>query len=326
MNRRKLLTALGASGLTSLVSLDMVAAQDEYPSRLIKIVVGNTAGGPGDIVSRAIADRATLELGKPVIIENRPGASTVIGTQYVAQSAPDGYTILSLTTSGIIQTVLRERMPYDLMRDFAPIIGVGSFPMALTVSAQSNIRTMDDLVAAMRSSDGITYASAGAGTMAQLAAVRLLNELRGHGEHIPFRGNPEGLQAVMGGFVTLMFPSVYEVPALIASGRARVLGMTGERRLPSLPDVPTMGELGFADFSPRLGYSYLAPAGTPPGIITRLHDTFARAMHEASVQDRFRTLGFETQIRGPGALSAHIREEAERWGQVIRDNNIRATD
>jgi tripartite-type tricarboxylate transporter receptor subunit TctC len=222
--------------------------------------------------------------------------------------------------------VLREKLPYNLERDFTPIISVGSFPMALTVSAASNINSFADLVAAATSTKDITYASGGVGTLAHLSSVRLLKELNGTGNHVPYRGNNDAIQALLGNHVQMFFPSTAEALPLATSGQIRVLGVTSEERLPALPDVPTMRELGFAQFNPRLWYAFLAPANTPANIVSRLHDALAKATMDSSVQARLKAVGFTMDIKDPAAVSAFMKEEAVRWGKIIKDNDIKIND
>jgi tripartite-type tricarboxylate transporter receptor subunit TctC len=186
---KKVLCALTVLGAASFGSIGIAAAEEPYPTRLIKMIVPNPAGGVGDLIGRVLAEKVSAELGQPIVIENKSGATTVIGTDAVARSKPDGYTILSLTASGVVVSVLREKLPYSLERDFTPIISVGSFPMALTVSAASKINSFADLVAAATSTKDITYASGGVGTLAHLSSVRLIKELNGTGNHVPYRGN-----------------------------------------------------------------------------------------------------------------------------------------
>jgi tripartite-type tricarboxylate transporter receptor subunit TctC len=290
------------------------------------MIVPNPAGGVGDLIARVLAEEMNAELGQPVVIENKSGATTMIGTDAVARSKPDGYTILSLTTSGVVVSVLREKLPYNLERDFTPIISVGSFPMALTVAAASNINSFADLVAAATSTKDITYASGGVGTLAHLSSVRLLKELNGTGNHVPYRGNNDAIQALLGNHVQMFFPSTAEALPLATSGQIRVLGVTSEERLPALPDVPTMRELGFAQFNPRLWYAFLAPANTPANIVSRLHDALAKATMDSSVQARLTAVGFTMEIKDPPAVSAFMKEEAARWGKVIKDNAIKIAD
>jgi len=315
--------------LGSLVALSPIStahAQEAYPARPIRLVIPNPPGGGSDFVARALGDRAAAHLGGQVVVENRAGGATTIGANFVARSAPDGYTILIITTAGIVQGVIQENLPYNLERDFVPIIGVGSEPVALSVSVASNIRSLDDLAAAARSSDGLTCGSGGAGTMAHLACVRLVGDLRGRSTHVPFRGTGPALQALAGGHIEMMFPGVPDVRPVAAAGHVRVLGVTSDERMPELPDVPTMRELGFPDFTPRLWYGFVAPAGTPPSILGRLHDAFEKALREPDMQARLAARGFTVAYQSHEATAAYMRDETARWGQVVRANNLRATD
>ena len=302
------------------------AANDPCPGRIYKMVIANPPGGVGDMVGRLLGDKAGTELGQTFVIENRAGATTVIGTDYVAKSKPDGCTILSLTASGVVVSVLKEKLPYNLERDFAPIVGVGSFPIVMAVPTSSKIKTFADLTAAVKSKDGITFASGGVGTLAHLSAVRLINEVGGTGNHIPYRGNPDALQALVGGEVQLFFPSTADALPLVKANKLRLLGITTEKRLPTLPDVPTMKELGFADFNPRLWYALIAPAKTPPEAITKLRGAFTKAVNEPGVQQQLGALGFVTEIKQPAEVTAFMKSEAARWGKVIKDNDIKSTD
>jgi tripartite-type tricarboxylate transporter receptor subunit TctC len=320
MRRRGLL----AAAATTLAAPAM--AQEAYPSRPIRIIVPNPAGGSGDVITRIIGDRLGTELGAQVIVDNRPGAATTIGVNVVAQAAPDGYTLLSLPSSGLVQTVLRSRLPFDLARDFAPIIGIGSIPLVLVVAASTPIRSMDDLRRAAQTGSGLTYGSGGAGTIGHISGARLLGALGGRGTHVPFRGNAEVLQSMAGGHVQMMFASVAEVPPLVAAGHLRALGVTAAAREPSLPDTPTMRELGFVDFEPSTWYAFLAPGRTPQPVIAKLFDGFSRALADSTVQAKLRDLSFTTQIRGPEALAAFLREEAEVWGKVVRENRLTEAD
>jgi tripartite-type tricarboxylate transporter receptor subunit TctC len=219
-------------------------------------------------------------------------------------------------------SVLQEKLPYNLERDFTPIIGVGSFPMVLAVPVASKLNSFADVIAAAKSKDGITYASGGAGTLAHLSSVRLIKELHGTGTHVPYRGNSDAIQGLLGNQVQLFFPSTAEALPLAKSGKIRLLGVTSEERLPTLPDVPTMKELGFAEFNPRLWYAFLAPANTPANIVSGLHDAFAKALVDPSVRERLTGLGFTTEVKDSAAVSAYMKNEAARWGKVIKDNNI----
>jgi len=321
MRRRGLLGTAAAAMLVGRAH-----AQDSYPTRPIRLVVPNPPGGSGDTITRIIGDRLGVELGGQVVVENRAGAATTIGTTFVARAEPDGYTLLSLPSSGLVQTVLRSRLAFDLTRDFRPVVGLGSIPLVLVVSAATQIRTIDDLRGASRAGEGVTYGSGGAGTIGHISGARLLAELGGRGTHVPFRGNAEVLQAMAGGHVQLMFASVAEVPPLVAAGHLRALGVTAAAREPSLPDTPTMAELGFADFEPTTWYVILAPARTPQPIVEKLFAGFTRALADATVRAKLAELSLTIEPRDPQAVAAFMRHEAEIWGKVVRDNNLTAAD
>ncbi len=323
---RKLGLAAAVLGAATVGSMFAATPANACASGPIKMIVPNPAGGIGDLIARTLGDKVSADLGQPVVVENRAGATTVIGTEAVARSKPDGCTILSMTASGVVVSVLQEKLPYNLERDFIPIISVGSFPMALAVPAESKLNTFEDLVAAVKSKDGITYASGGIGTLAHLSAVRLINQFNGTGNHIPYRGNSDATQALLGNQVQLFFPGSAEAIPLSKSGKVRLLGVTSDDRLPTLPGVPTMKELGFADFNPRLWYAFLVPAGTPSSAVSRLHASFAQAVKDPTVRERLTGLGFAMDLKdGPG-VSAQIKSEATRWGKVIKDNNIKSTN
>jgi len=320
-SRRQLLLAIPALAATGFAA--GVSAQSEYPQRLIKIVVGNAAGGNDDTISRFVAEKLMKEFGQPVIVENRVGGSTSIAGTIVAGAPPDGYTLLCLIGTGIVQTVLREKPPYKL-DSFAPIVGVGGFPLALAVSttAKPKISNFQELVMAARTADGITFASGGAGTMAHLTAARFLNAINGKGVNISYRNNPEGVNSLIGGFTQMMFASAQEVAALKGDNRVRAVAVTSERRLPNLPDVPTMRELGFPTINPTLWYGYVAPAGTPPAIVAKLADAITRAIRDPAFQNRFKPLSFVEDIKTGEALTSFIKGEAAKWKEVIIQNKI----
>lgn len=317
-------TCIVALSALGLASPGIAEAAEVCPSKVIKMIVPNPAGGVGDLVARALGEKASAVLGQPVIVENKAGATTTIGTDAVAKAKPDGCTILSLTASGVVVSVLREKLPYSLERDFMPIIGVGSFPMVMAVPVASKLNTFADVVAAAKSKDGITYATGGPGTLAHLSTARLLREVNGTGNHIPFRGNADAIQALLGNQVQLFFPSTAEAVSLAKSGKVRLLGVTSEQRVPTLPDVPTMKELGFADFNARLWYAFLAPANTPGTAVKALHDAFAKAVADPAVKERLVGLGFAPEIQDPAAVSALMKSETVRWRKVIKENNITA--
>jgi tripartite-type tricarboxylate transporter receptor subunit TctC len=220
--------------------------------------------------------------------------------------------------------VLKPSLPYRL-DSFAPVIGVGGFPLALAVSTTTSpkITSMEDLAAASRSGDGVTYASGGVGTMAHLNTVRLLKVLKGKGVHVTYKNNPEGLAALMGGYTQIMLASASEVAPLRAEGKLRVLAVTSPQRASNLPDVPTMKELGFPTIDAMLWHGYMVPAGTPPQVVATLADSIARAVRSQEFQSRLKPMAFQEDITTGEALSSFINGQASRWKEVIVENNIK---
>jgi tripartite-type tricarboxylate transporter receptor subunit TctC len=323
---RYIQTFITASAFTATLVCGATAAHAQCTAPTIKMVVPNPAGGTGDLIARVLGEKAGADLGQPIVVDNISGASTTIGTNTVAKAKPDGCTILSLTSSGVVVSVLRDNMPYNLSSDFVPILGVGSFPMVLTVPANSKIRSFADLVASAKSKDGIVYASGGIGTLAHLSSVRLVGDVGGTATHVPYRGNADAIQGLLGNHVQIFFPSTAEALPLMKSGKVRLLGITSDERLASLPDVPTMKELGFADFNPRVWYAFLAPANTSESTVARYRTALTKAVQDPAVQDRLKALGFAPEVKDSAELAAYMKSEAARWGKVIKDNKITSAD
>ncbi|YCI07023.1 tripartite tricarboxylate transporter substrate binding protein (plasmid) [Ensifer sp. D2-11] len=325
INRRNFLIAASAGAALSLPFARSAFAQDNYPNRPVSFIIGNPPGGDDDTLSRFIAEQIRADLGQTVIVDNRGGGATTVAGNLVASSDPDGYRILCLTTSGIVQTVLRDNLPYNL-DSFAPIVGIGGYPMALVVSGQGDIKTMDDLIKVAKSPDGITFGSAGAGTLAHLTAVRFLKEIGGNGVHVSYRNNPEGLQALGGGFIQMMFPSAREAATLSANGLLRVLAVTSPERTSNLPDTPTMRELGHPDIDSMLWYGYTAPKGTSDAVVKRLSDAIAKGVQSDAFHQKFGPLAFQEQLLTGGELRDFMATQAQRWRAVITENNVKFTD
>lgn len=320
ISRRQLIGAAPAFAATAFAGGAL--AQSAYPSRPIKILVGNAPGGTDDAISRFVADKLSRELGQPVIVDNRGGASTTIAGAAAASAPPDGYTLMCLISAGINQTVLRDKLSYKLS-SFVPVAGVGGFPLALAASGTvtPKLSNLEDLVAAARAGDGVTCASGGVGTMGHLTCVRFLNAVKGKGVHVTYKNNPESLNALMGGFTQMMFASASEVSAL-RGDKLRVLAVTSPQRASNLPDVPTMKELGFPDFEASLWHGFVAPVGTPPDIVAKLAGAISRAVKEPDYIAKFKPLAYQEDVRTGPALTAFVNGEAERWKKVIVDNKI----
>lgn len=321
ISRRKVL--VGASAAVSAGLLARVSnAQAKWPSRLITIHIGNAPGGDDDTLSRFLAQTVSAELGQPVIVENRAGGSTTLAGNAVATAQPDGYNILCLITAGVIQTVLRDNLRYGL-DDFTPIVGIGGYPLALIVSAKAGINNLDELLAAARVSDGVTFASGGVGTVGHLTATMFLKEIKGNGIHVSYKNNPEGLQALAGGFTQMIFASAREAAILKDDPSVRVLAVTSQTRAANLPNVPTTSEIGFPQINSRVWYSYAAPAGVSDEVVAKFSAAFVKGVQDPKFQERFTPLSFQTDIKTGAELKEFIKSEADRFRKVITENNIR---
>lgn len=319
---RLLRAALALAGAACVATAAM--AQASFPSRPLKLIVPFPAGGSSDILGRAFAEKIQADLGQPVVVDNRSGGNTVIGTQAAAGAKPDGYTILQLTPNAVIVGSLQANLPYALERDFTPVIGVGAVPLLLAVPASSNIRSLADLAATAKASPGgASYASGGIGSLGHLAPARFIRDLGITGTHVPYRGVGPAIQDVAAGRIHFMFVSSLEGMQMAKSGMIRVLGVTSERRLPSLPEVPTMAELGIADFKPAVWYGFMVPANTPPDVTDRLAKAFAKASDDPAMRERLGGLGLMVEVRSAAAFGKYIREETVRWNRVVKDNNIK---
>lgn len=325
LSRRTLLIAASAWLAACTMSSKLAFAQTDYPTRPIKIIIANPPGGDDDTLTRFIAPTLSAELGQPVVVENRGGGASTVGAMAASQANPDGYTLFCLHTAGLVQTQLRSNLSYSL-DSFEPIALIGGYPMALVVSAASKIDSVPNLAAAAATGEGVTFASAGAGTLGHLTAVRFLKAIKGNGVHVSYKNNPDGLQALAGGFTQMMFPSAREGANLQKDGLLRVLAVTSAERTVNLPDVPTMTELGYPTIDSQLWYSYAAPAGTPPEIVAKLTEAITKAVETKEFKDRFGPMAYQADIRTGDELGKFWKSEADRWRQVIVENNINFTD
>src|SRR5258706_861993 len=300
-------------------------AQEKYPSKPIRIIVPFAAGGVGDTLARIISTPLAEQLGQPVIVDNRPGGDSVIGTEYAAGAAPDGYTILQVSTTQAINMVLREKTRYDLLRDFAPVARAVSSTLVLVVAASSPHRTVADLVAYAKSKPGgLSYGSGGIGSVGHLSGELLKRASGISALHVAYKGNSAVIPDLIGGRIDFLFASQPEAVQGVAGGQLRALAVTATRRVPGFPAVPTMIESGFQGFDPSGNYGYMVPARTPTMIVKQLHEAIAKVVAMTAVQERFQAVGFTSNIGGPEEMAATVKGELSRWGQIVKAENIRA--
>ena len=308
-----------------LVSICAAAwAQDDYPSRTVKIIVPFAPGGSTDVVARILADRLGTELKQSFIVENKPGAGGNIGADAVAKASPDGYTLLMGTTGVLaINKYLYKSMPFDPDRDLAPVSYTSLITNILVVNPQVPARTVAELVALAKADPGkLTFASSGAGSSTHLSA-ELLKSMAGVDIlHVPYKGSSQALTDVMANQVTMLFDNAPSSIPFIEQGRLRAVAVTSTKRLPNLPDVPTIDEAGVKGYESLSWSGIVAPAGTPRRIVDRLNAAIEKILRDPEVRQRFVALGVEPVGGPPEAFSRHIRAEAEKWGRVVKTANI----
>ncbi|MFC4274017.1 Bug family tripartite tricarboxylate transporter substrate binding protein [Achromobacter aloeverae] len=300
---------------------------DRYPERPIRVIVPYVAGGAADITARVVAQKMSVELGVALVVENKPGANGMIGTDMVAKAAPDGYTLL-LDASGplVVNPSLYKSTPYDPLKDLAPISQLTSYQYVLVVPRDSPIHGVDDLVREARAHPGqVTYGSAGIGSGGHLAG-ELLGVMTGAKlTHAPYKGNAQALTDVLGGQLTFTFDTVVTSVPHIRAGRLRGYAVSGPRRAGVLPDVPTMEELGYKDFNVTQFQGLLAPAGTDPRVIARLHDAAVKALRQPDVVHKLETEGGNDIVAGtPEAFARTLRDDLERFRALIRQTGVTA--
>jgi len=314
-----------ALGLLGGFATGAVLANDAYPNKPVKIVVPYPPGGPYDTIARVLGQKAGDSLGKPFVIENRGGASGMIGSDAVAKSAPDGYTLLM---GGIgpnaINASLYPKVPYDAGKDFAPVIEVLRSANIVVVNPAVKANTLAELIALIRASNGkMSYASAGPGSSTHLFAEMFKQAQKLDLLQVPYRGDSPAVTATLGGETPIYFASAASIMPHIQSERLRALAVTGDRRLENLPNVPTIGEAAIPGFNAHAWYGIFAPAGTPADIVATLNRHFNAALADPEVRTRLAGAGSAQIVGGsPADFAKAVQTEIEKWQGVIRAGNI----
>ncbi|MBI3938198.1 MAG: tripartite tricarboxylate transporter substrate binding protein [Betaproteobacteria bacterium] len=301
-----------------------VHAQQSYPTRPVRLVVPSSPGGGTDITARIIAPKLGEYLGQQVVVENRPGAGTMIGGEVVARAAPDGYTLLMGISTLAINPAMYRKVSYDALKDFAPISQVVLLPNLLVVHPSLPVRSVKELVAFAGTRPGqINFASAGVGTNPHLSVELFLSMTRLKMVHVPYKGSGQGVLDVVAGHVPLMAPSILTGLPYVKNGRLRALGVTSAKRAAGTPDIPTIAEAGVPGYEAVQWFGVLAPAGTPREIVTRVHGEIVRVLQGADVRERFSGDGAEPVGSSPVEFAAFIRAETAKWAKVVREAGIR---
>jgi tripartite-type tricarboxylate transporter receptor subunit TctC len=321
--KRMIIAALSAA---IALCVPVASAQaPAYPTRPVRLVVPFAAGGTTDILARALAQKLSEALGQPFIVDNRPGAGGNIGAELVAKSAPDGYTLLMGTVgTHAINPSLYKVMPYDHVKDFAPVVLVAGVPNVLEVNPSVPVQTVAELIAYAKANPGkLNFASSGSGTSIHLSAELFKSMTGVEMQHVPYKGSAPALQDLVGGQVQLMFDNLPSSLALIKAGKLRALAVTSTTRAPALPDVPTVAEAGVPGFEASSWFGLLAPAGTPPAIIAKLNAEANRWLSSPDAKDKLLAQGANAAGGSPEDFARHIAAETTKWAKVVKDSGAK---
>lgn len=326
MSRLIPVSAALAAAVVAAVTLAQPLPAATYPTKPVRLISGAPPGTPADVAARTISDSLAGELGQPVIVENRPGAINTIAMSAVANAPPDGHVLGLLGMVSTVAPSLLAQVPYDTLRDLAPVRQLSSLANVLVVRADAPVESLEALVAAARKERGkLTYASGGNGTPAHLIG-ELLKRVAGVDLlHVPFKGAPAGVGAVLGGHVDLMFATAPAVTGHVQSGRLRAIVTTAPQRNAAMPEVPTAAELGLPALTVQDWNGVVAPAGTPVATIKRIADALEKALAREDVQRRLTAAGMQPAVvSDPEAFGLLVRSELERWAALVRSAGIRA--
>lgn len=320
MNKIKyLLIFIGLTGMTLPAS-----AQTPYPTRAVRLIVPSSPGGGTDISARILAPQLTQFLGQQVVVENRPGAGTMIGGEAVARAAPDGYTLLMGISTLAINPAMYKKVSYDALKDLAPISQAVALSNVLVIHPSLPSRNLKEFIAFARARPGqINFASAGVGTSPHLSMELFLVLANLKMLHVPYKGSGPGVTDLIAGHVPVMMPNMLSAQPHIKSGRIRALGVTGTKRAPGADDIPTIAEAGLPGYEAVQWYGVLAPAATPRDIITKLHAGVVRALQNPDVRQRLLNDGAEPVGSSPEEFAIYLRSETTKWAKVIKAAGIK---
>ena len=309
----------------ALAFLSPAKAQQDYPNRVVRVIVPFGAGGPTDVFTRVLAEELRKSLGQPLVMENRPGAGTVIGTDSAAKSAPDGYTLLMVSATQTVNETLISHKSYELMRDFVPIAMLFRSELVMVVHPSVPANNVKEFIALAKSKPGqLNYASSGPGSNYHMAGELLKNLTGINIVHVPYRGSTGARNDIVGGQVQMMFDSVPTMAPLIQSGRVRGLGTSGRTRSVALPDIPTLSEAGVPGYEATIWIGMMAPVGTPQPIIDVLNREINKIVSRPDIKESWEKQDAKPDPMSPSQFGAHIQAEIAKWAKLIKANNIQA--
>ncbi len=323
-SRRATLLALASAPLASAFGLPVPAARaDDYPSRPVKIIVPFGAGGPTDVYTRDIAAELQNVLHQAFVMENRPGAGTTIGTAFVANATPDGYTLLMVSGTQTVNETLYPKKPYVLMRDLVPIAPLMESDLVLVVHPSVPAKNLAELVALAKAKPGtLNFGSSGPGSNYHMAAELLKNITGIDIVHVPYKGSSGMRTDILSGQIQILFDSVPTMAPLISSGMVRAIGTSGKARSPILPDVPTLDEAGAPGFQATLWVGFMAPKDTPQPVIDLLNHTITSILQRPDIKKSWEAQGATPLVMTQPEFTAFMQAQIDKWAKVVKDNHI----
>lgn len=294
------------------------AAAQDYPAKPIRMFIPAAPGGGVDSAGRILATYLSTALGKPVVPENRAGAGTMLASDLLAKSEPDGYTVLLVTTSHTVNAAVRKTLPFDPIGDFAAVSMIGSTPDLLVVNAQSNIKSVAELVAAAKKAPGkLTFGSSGSGTVSQLEPEMLKDAVGIDLLHVPYRGGVPAVTAVMANEVDMLFLGVVALAPQVSAGKLRAIASTGKSRVRMFPDVPSMAEQGFPDWDTGTWYGVVVPAGTPAAVVELLNKHINDALKRPEIRNKLEEIGIEPMGSSSEQFASLMKNDVARWKKMV---------
>jgi tripartite-type tricarboxylate transporter receptor subunit TctC len=316
-------TAAAALAFLALAGSAPGSFAQDLKDKTIRIIVPFPPGGTADTIARLVSQQATQASGQKIVIENRPGAGTIIGTTEAAKSAPDGYTLLMISATQTTVETLNPNKSYKLMRDFVPVAPLMNSELVLVVPERSPVNSLADLIALAKAKPGtLNYGSSGPGSNYHMAGELIKNLAGLDIVHVPYKGSTGARADIISGQIDMMFDSVPTMAATIEAGRVKALGTSGKTRSPVLPNVPTIAEAGIPGYDATIWIGVMAPAGTPKEIVALLNREINKILMRPDIQESWRRQGANTMLMTPGEFGRYIEAEIDRWGKLIKANGI----
>jgi tripartite-type tricarboxylate transporter receptor subunit TctC len=316
----RIIHSVVAAVLLAAVSWSSSVAAQEYPTKAVRIVVPQAAGGGTDTFARAIAQKLSERWGQPAVVENRPGAGGIVGTEFVAKSPPDGYTLLvTYEGSQAINQSLYEKLPFDSVKDFQPIATIAVTPFLLIVSPRAQAKSLQEFVSTARANpDKLSYGSAGNGSVNHLLGEMLKSEANIRVTHVPYKGAPQATADVIGGHVDAAFASVPSVISAVQQGTVRALAVSSGKRIAISPDIPTVAEAGFANFDVNPWWGILAPAGLSPSLTQKINTDVSEILKTPEMQQLLGKQGATPLLSSPDEFRGLLERDVEKWQKAVK--------